>query len=117
MNQRASVVGIGLGQRLIVLERGFELAVIEQSLPQCIHGGHIAGLQICRALVGGNGILGSLQLVVGRAEGKFHAGRAIGLGNGFNHLGGVVQVVGFGVDRARFSTTSSDSGLNVPEPS
>ena len=83
---------------LILLERLVELVVVEQGLGERVHGARVAGLHVGGALVGGDGVLGLLQLVVGRAQRELHLGGAVVHGNGFDDLGGVLQVAALGVE-------------------
>ena len=98
VNQRLGVVGIGFGQILVLLQRIVELIVVEQRLRQRIHGLQIAGLQIFRALVSRDRILGLLHLVVQRAQREFHLRRAPIHGNRLNRLHRMLQVAALGVE-------------------
>ena len=98
MDQRLGVFRVGLGKRLILLERLVELVVAEQRRGKRIHGLQVAGLQVVGALIGGDGVLGLLQLVVKRAQRELHLGRAAVHGNSFNRLHGMLHVAAFGVE-------------------
>ena len=98
MDERLRVLGIGRGQLRELLERLVEPIVVEQGLGQGVHGARVAGSHVGRALIGGNSVLGLLQLVVGRAQSEFHFGRAVIHGNVFNDLGGMGQIAAFGVE-------------------
>ena len=66
------VLRVGCGKQLILLLRLVELVVAEQCLGQGVHGVQVARLHVERALIGRNGVLGLLQLVVGCAQCELH---------------------------------------------
>ena len=76
---RLGVLRIGLGEELELLEGLVELVVAEQGLGQGVEGMRIPGIHVGGALIGGDGVLGLLQLVVNRAQGELHFGGAVGL--------------------------------------
>ena len=78
--------------------RGIELIVVEQRLRQGAHGAHVARLNIDGALIGGDGVLGALHLVVCRAQRELHLGGAVGFGNGLDHFGRVLEVAALGIE-------------------
>ena len=98
VDERPDVFRIGLGQLLILLERLVELVVAEQGLGQRGQRAHIARLHVRGALIGGDGVLGALQLLIGRAQGKLHLGRAVGDGDRLDDLGGMFHVAAIGVE-------------------
>ena len=65
---------------LVFLEGCVELVIVEQRLSEGAHGARVAGLNVDGALVGGDGVLRALQLVVGCAEGELHLAGAIASG-------------------------------------
>ena len=75
-----------------MLQGLFELVVVEQSLSQRILSMQVARRHVGGALIGGDGLLGLLQLVVGSAQRELHFGGAVVQGNVLNHLGGMLQV-------------------------
>ncbi len=98
VDEGLGVFGIGFGKQLELLEGLVELVVGEQGLAQGVEGVGIAGVHIGSALVGGDGVFGLLELVIGGAQGDFHLGAAVADGDGFNHLGGVGYVAALGIE-------------------
>ncbi len=60
VHERLGVFGIGLGQRLVLLQGIVELVIAQQGLRQGIDRVQVARLHIGRALIGGDGVLGLL---------------------------------------------------------
>ena len=98
MDQSLRVLGIGLGKRFELFERLVELVVVEQRLPKGVQRARVSWVHVGGALIGGDGVLGLLQLVIGRAQGKLHLGAAVGHWNGLNHLGCMGDVAALGVE-------------------
>jgi hypothetical protein len=98
VDESFGVLRIGCGKLLILLERLVELVVAEQSLGEGVHGVQVARLHVHRALIGGNGVLGLLQLVVGCAQRELHFGSAVVHRDVFNDLGRMLQVAAFRVE-------------------
>src|SRR5580658_6898334 len=72
----------------------------------------VGGVHIGGALVGGNGVLGLLQLVVGRAQGDFHLGAAVADRDCFDDLGGVGDVAALGIETGQVENHFLRVGLD-----
>ncbi len=90
--------GVGVGELAVDLEGGIELIVGEEGLAECAEGADVTGIDIDGALVGGDGVLGVLELIVGRAEGELHLGGAVLDGDGFDYFDGVLDVAALNVE-------------------
>ncbi len=97
MDERGNVIGISFVDILINFERGIELTIVEQGLGEGAHGARITGFDVDGALIGLDGVLGTLKLVVGGAKRKFHFAGAVLHRDGFNDLGGMIEIAGFTV--------------------
>ena len=97
MNQGAGILRVGLGQQPELLERLVELIVVEQGLGQRVQRAHVFRLHVGGALIGGDGVLGPLQLLIGRAQRILHLGRPVGHRNRLDHLGGMFHVAALGI--------------------
>ena len=72
------------------------------------------GLHVGGALIGGDGILGPLQLLIGRAQRNLHLGRAVVHRNRFDDLGGMLDVAAFGIEAGQVQHHLFGIGLHAP---
>ena len=112
MDHGLGVFRVGLEQFLVLLERVVQLIVVEQNLGQCVEGLHVSRIHVGGAPIGGNGFLGLLQLVIGRAQGKLHFGRAVVDRDVFNHLDGMLDVAAFGIEAGQVEHDFFRRGLD-----
>ena len=97
VNERAGVIGIGVGQLLVFLHGRVELVVVQKGLRKRAHGAHVAWFDVDGPLISGDRVLGTLHLVVCGAEGELHFAGAVGFGNGFNYFCSVLKVAALGI--------------------
>ena len=112
IHQRLGIFRIGFGQQLELLQGLVKLVVVEQRLAQRVQRMRVTGVHAGGALIGGNGILGLLQLVIGRAQGGFHLGAAVVHRDGLNDLGRVGKVAALGVKARQVQNHLFGVGLN-----
>ena len=92
MDERGGVFRVGFREQLELFQRLVELVVGQQRLAQSVEGVGVAGVHVSRALVGRDGVLRLLHLVVSSAQSNFHFRRAVGNRDGLNDLNGVRKV-------------------------
>ena len=107
------VFGIRVGDDFVLFERGVELAVVEQVFGEAANGVEIVAVENDGVLVGVDGALVILALLVGRAEGGVELGGARGVGNGAQNFQSVRRVAFVGVEHGQRGDGFFGAGIEL----
>ena len=112
MNQGFGVFRVGFGEQLELLQRLVILVVGQQRLAQRVQRVGVARIHVGGPLVGGDGVLGTLQLVISRAQRHFHLRSAVVDRDSLNDFRGMGNVAAIRVETSQIEDHLFRIGLD-----
>ena len=112
--QRLRILWVGRGDLLVGVLRILKLIVVQQRLGECALGIQVVGIQIDGLLVGGDGILRVLDLVVSGAQCEGELGGAVIFRNGLQRRDGALEVAAFAIEPGEIEGDVFGVGIDLP---